>query len=487
MALQIVMGGVGLPRSVTARGVTSRSEVSITATVRSSKQTKGNRAIGAMRGRFWWTLRLLPITVCVAWMPLSAEAQYVPNLFPAGVPGYGRELGVTVVSRPRSLYAQRGVRIGDFLIHANLDGSTGYNSNVLGLSDGPGSAVIEVRPSLELNSDWSRDSLGASVSVDSYTYPGSGSLSHTDWTAAIGAGYTIGRSNLTVSYAHLALHESATDVGAPLSTSPIPYAVDDMRVEYPMEFGRLQIVPNFDVSLWRYGEATIGGVASDQGFRNSNEYRGGAAFSYGLSGNTSLVFTAQGFRSDFIRPQPGRPSLSSTSEIFLVGLDYQYDGVWRYLALAGLEAREFDASQFQTKIAPILRGTIIWTPTELTTVELTVLRSIENPTQAGTSGYTYTEAALQVDHEYARNLLLHARIGETVAAYLQDGGTQAALSVGVGATWLLNRHLRISADYTYTTQNDFTPQSPAGSEAGAVPIVNGYSQNLFLISVHFGI
>ena len=435
-------------------------------------------------------LRAVPSVAITAGVCLGSSqtwAQYVPGQFPTGVPGYGEELGVTVVSRVRPLYVQRGARFGDLILHANLDESLGYNSNVIGLHGGKGSPVIESNPSLELNSDWSRNALGARVSADDYQYPSDTSQSHTDWTAAIGGGYTIGRSNLTLSYAHLKLHESPTYVGAPASTTPIPYNVDDTRISYPFELGRLQVTPNFEASFWRYGEATIGGAPTNESFLDTNEYRGGAAFSYALTGATSLILTAQAIRSDFVRAQAGTPSLSSTSELLLGGIDYQYDGIWRYQALVGVEVREFDASQFHTQTAPIVRAAVIWTPTELTTVTATLLRAIQDPTQVGTSGYTYTATELRVDHEYAGNLLLHGRVGAELASYLQNGGTQAAVYAGLGATWLINRHMRLSAAYTYTTQNKYTSEAPIDGGLAAMAVTPGYNQNLFLVILHFGL
>lgn len=447
--------------------------------------------------------RCAPIgTVCPGWLqaarfvvlvigtglaPRWAYAQYVPGEFPTGVPGYGEELGVTVVSRVRPLYVERGVRFGDLLLHADLNESAGYNSNIVGLHGGKGGPVIETNPSLELNSDWSRDAVGASISADNYQYPSDTSQDRTDWTAALGGGYTIGRSNLTLSYAHLQLFESPAFVGSPASTAPITFTVDDTRIAYPIELSRLVITPNFETSLWRYGQATIGGVTENQSFRDANEYRGGAAFKYALTGGTSLILTVQGIRSDFIRNQPGLPTQSSTSELALGGIDYQYDGIWRYQALVGVEVREFDAPQFHTQTAPIARAAVIWTPTGLTTVTATLLRAIEDPTVADTSGYTYTATELRVDHEYAQNLLLHVRGGAELAGYLQNGGTQSAVYAGAGVTWLINRHMRLSAAYTYTTQNNFSSQVPIDGGLAVTALTPGYNQNLFLVTLHLGL
>jgi hypothetical protein len=423
---------------------------------------------------------------CAAALPGRAEAQYVPGQFPTGVPGYGEELGVTVVSRLRPLYEEPGLRLGDFLVHGGLNQSVGYNSNVLGLSGGAGSPVIETNPTLSVNSGWGRDALGASVSVDDFRYLSAPSQDRTDWTVALGGGYTIGRSNLTLAYAHLQLHESPTSIGAPPSTTPIPYTVDDMRASYRFGLGRLEVTPNLDVSLWRYGTTTVGGVAENEDFRDADEIRAGAALRYALTGGTALILTMQGIRSEFIHGQPGEPSLSSTSALALGGIDYQYDGVWRYQALIGVEVREFDAAQFATRTAPIARAAVIWTPTELTTVTATLLRTIEDPVQVGTSGFTYTAAGLEVDHEYLRNVLLNARSGLERVAYLQNGGVQNAFYVGAGATWLINRHLRLTGTYTYTTLTSLSAQSLGSAPVGGA-INSAYSQNLFLVTLHVGL
>ncbi len=116
--------------------------------------------------------RSLPRAVLLG--PRHAWPQYVPDYFPTGVPGYNQEMGVTVVTRVRPLYTEPGVRLGGFLFYPRLTQSLGYNSNVAGTHEGPGSWLVETNPSLQVQSDWSRNSLGASVSLDNFRYPNTG-------------------------------------------------------------------------------------------------------------------------------------------------------------------------------------------------------------------------------------------------------------------------------------------------------------------------
>lgn len=423
----------------------------------------------------------------VGLQPRPGRAQYVPNYFPSGVPGFNEELGVTVVTRVRPLYEQPGIPVGSFIIHPNLDESVGYNSNVFGVQGGPSSPVIETNPSVTINSDWGRNAIGASLSVDDLRYPDAPNQDQTNWNVAIGGTYTIGRGDLALAYGHLSLHENATDIGAPPATTPIPYTDDDWRGEYTFDLGRLKITPNGEFSMYRYGEAAILGVPSNQSFLDSNVLQGGTAVRYELSDQRSLLLVLQGIDSDFINNVAKMPLLSSTSELAMGGIDYQYDGVWRYQLLGGFEVRQFAAAQFKTRVAPIAKGTIIWTPTGLTTVTGTLLRTIDSPTQEASSGFTYSSAELRVDHEYRRNVLLNAEAGIRLAEYLQNGSTQTQFYGSAGISWLLNRNMRLTGQYTFTKQTGGGTSEAIGPP-GINTLVNGkYTQSLFLVTLHLGI
>ncbi len=417
----------------------------------------------------------------------SARAQYVPGYFPTGVPGYDQELGVTVVSRFRPLYAERGARVGDLIVRTDLDQSLGYDSNVLGQAGGRGSPVIVTSPRISLNSDWGRDAFGASLNLSNRTYPATPNQNSTDWTAALGGGYTIGRHNLTLSYAHLQLHESPTSIGAPPTTTPVSFSVDDFRTSYKFDLGRLEITPNIEALLWRYGNATIAGFPTSEAFRDVDQVRGGVGIRYSLAGHTALLFTVQAIQSEVVDQVSGTPSQSSTSFLAMGGIDYQYDGVWRYQALVGAEVRRFNSDRFKTRAAPIARVAVIWTPTGLTTVTATLLRTIEDSVEIGTSGFTYTTATLRVDHEYLRNVLLNVQTGVERIAYLQNGGAQTGVFAGAGVTWLLNRHLRLSAQYTYTTESNLAGQSAGEVQSSSAFFTPGSSQNIFLLTLHVGL
>jgi hypothetical protein len=423
----------------------------------------------------------------LAW-PTASRAQYLETYFPSSVPGYDQLLGVTVLTRPRPLYEQPGVRAGGFLIKPSLDEATGYDSNPIGVSSSPGSWLLKTSPSVTANSEWSRNSLGVSLSADNYQYWNTPNDNHTNWTTSIGGGYTIGRSDLTLGYSHLSLNQSPGDIGAVPSDTFVHYQVDDIRSAYTFDLGRISFTPNIDARHYYFDNTTIQGVPTSQQYRNRYVLSEGVTTRYALSDRRNLLFVVQGVHSRYTDIPAGTPTTNSNGVIALAGLDYEATGVWRYQVLAGIQFRAFESSVFKSETAPIAEASVIWTPTGLTTVTARLARFIEDASTEGTAGYTYTTARLIVDHEYLRNVLLQGRAGVQLAQYMQSGsGTQTSFSVGGGVNWLMNRNMRLSADYDFTTQTSGSNTTFNGQPNLTTINTGAYNRNLVLVALHFGL
>ncbi len=448
----------------------------------------------------------LALASVAAWPGIAQAQTSIGTYFPAGVPGYDKQLGVTVLSRLRPLYDEPGVRVGDVVIRPTLDELIGYNSNVNGLASSPGSWLVETAPAISATTDWSRDRLGAAVSLTNYAYLDTPRQSYTDASVSIGGGYTIGRSDLTLAYSHLSLYQTGTQIGALATDVPLHYQVDDLRSDYTFDLGRLSFTPNVDLSRYQFDTAIIQGVDSGQQYRDRVVLQGGVTTRYELSRQHDLLLVLQGVNSHYTQPQEGQPTNNSMSALAMAGIDYQASGVFRYRLLAGVEHRAFASAAFKSRTSPVLQAGVIWTPTGLTTVTGTASRTIEDVSAEGTAGFIYNDVGLVVDHEYLRNVLLQGRAGFQAAEYL-GGGSSTSYTVGAGVTWLLNRHMRLSANYDYTDQHGsggtVNPGVPtpavlntggivsSGLTGGALnpnTLTSGsYTQSLFLLSLHLAL
>ena len=61
------------------------------------------------------------------------------------------------------------------------------------------------------------------------------------------------------------------------------------------------------------------------------------------------------------------------------------------------------------------------------------------------------------------------------ADYLPSGGSADSLSLGGGATWLINRHLRLSATYDFTDQH--------GTASSTLQTTGNYVRSIGLLTL----
>lgn len=405
----------------------------------------------------------------------AARAQSLDAYFPAGVPGFGVMPGVTVLSRVRPEYAPPGIRADGFLLHPSLEEAVGYDSNVLGGPGAAGSWELGTHPSLGVASDWSGSAIGGVLGLDDTRYLDAPRQSRTDGRVAFGGTLAVGRNELTLAAAHLALHEDRTTLDAVPSDTPIPFTLDDVRAGYTLVLDRLALTPNLELSRYQYGNTTILGVRSNQSYRNRDVVQGGVTARYEVMPLLNALMVLRALGTDYASPQLGQPSRNSHGTVLLVGLSDDSDAVWRYRLLLGWEQRRFAAAAYQAHDAPVAEAQVIWTPTGMITATATLTRRIEDAAQEGVAGYTYTAAKLTIDEEVRRNLLLQATGGWQLADFLQGGGRQTAWLLGMGVTWLVNRQARVSATYAFSDQ-----------KGGGLGTSGAFERSVGLLTVRYG-
>ena len=445
-----------------------------------SRCPTGDRS--SLRRRSGALQAILLSTAMLTWSRASL-AQAIDIYFPQGAYGYDQQLGVTVQTRAHPLYEPLGVQVGSFTVAPRADQSLFYNSNVNGFGNS-GSWGSLTSASLSAASNWTRDSLSATVGFQHYQYISLPDESYTNWDVGLAGGYTIADSQLVVAYSHQTNFQLSTTLGAVRSTTPVQNQTDSVGAQYTFNFDKIAITPTIGVSAYRFGSATAGSVTFNQDYLNFNAFAAGVSGRYALDEQSGVLVVVRGLESSYISPQPGQPSNDSQSIFILGGIDYQPKGVWRYRLLAGLEVRKFSASQYPTRGAPDIEGSVIWSPTSLTTVDMTISNTIEAPQTGGTNGYILTSGRVSVDHELRRNIFVQANGLIQHAQYLPNG-TQTQFSGGAGISWLLNRAIRLSLDYGYTTSS--TVSGVAKSSALAVQTANQYTQNLIALTVHFAL
>ncbi len=428
--------------------------------------------------------RVMAIAAAVS-LTHAAGAQNIQTYFPSGSGGYDQEIGVTVLSRARPLYTSPGIRAGSFVISPNIDQSLDYSSNVDGNS-GSGGWESHTSGSVAVGSDWDRNSIAATAGVTRNQYLGIPQDSYTDWNIGLGGSYTIGRGGLVAEYAHQTTHTLGSSIGAINTTTPALEQIDSGQLAYTFNLGNFTVTPSVSFGAYRFGPATVSGQTVSQEFLNHNMIVGEVVGRYSMSEEGSLLVVMRAGNVTYLHPMAGQPSNNAQDYQLLGGVDYQGESVWRYRLLAGVEVGVFQAAQYPTRAVPIAEGSVIWTPTGLTTVTGSLSSEIGAPATSGTNGAIYTRASLVADHELLPNLFVQARGSIAYLQYLQDGGgTQTEESVGGGVTWLVNQYARVSLSYDFTRQSG--NNSTAISPALATQTTGAFMQHVVALTLHFGL
>jgi hypothetical protein len=395
----------------------------------------------------------------------AADAQLIQQYFPTDIPGYAPDLSGSVVQRMLSRDQSQGVEVGDFVVRPQLSESAGYKSDILGTGHS-GSSSINNSASVRLNSDWDRDALGASFSVDNQLYPELPVANQTNWSAGIGGSLDLGNDTATAAYSHLALHLNATDLGVEGVVNPVPYTVDNVRLSYSKLLGRFDFIPSFEYRDFNFGHSDGAAVINYDALNHRTESEALSSLYQLSQGNSAVVL----FR--VTQAQFGHLGNNNyTDEGGFLGLDFRGESVIQYRLLGGVESRQFSASTNGTITTPTFQLDAVWMPTRLDTVTLTGFRHLEDPTSPFSLNQIVSTGRLELDHELRQNVFLRANasVGKSVAQSNTFGvaeGRQTQWQLGASAFWNINRRLRGTLSYAYSEGKAYSPNNNTAEGRG---------------------
>jgi hypothetical protein len=398
-------------------------------------------------------------------MAQGAHAQLIQQYFPSDIPGYSPDLSSSVVVRMLNQDQSQGIEDGDFVIRPQISENTGYRSDILGTPNS-GSSELDSNAGVKINSDWGRDAIGGSFTVDNQEYPELPSANFTNWTAGIGGALTLGNDTATIGYSHLALHLNATDLGVSGVVTPVPYSVDDVRLSYLKLLSRFSVTPSFEYENFSFGQSSGALSVNDNTLSHQTESEGISTL-YELSPGNNANVILRISQSQF-KTSPDNDYVDAGG---FVGLDFRGDSVVQYRALGGFESRRFSSGVTRTVNTPTFELDAVWTPTRLDTVTATGFRELDDPTSAFALNQTITTGRLELDHELRANVFLRADAGagESVSQSSIPGfgaDKQRQLSFGVSAFWNINRNMRGTLSYGYTSGVASGPNNNTANGSG---------------------
>lgn len=415
---------------------------------------------------------ILLVAVCggiVVLAPPAARAQLAQQYFPSDIPGYAPDFSASVRQRQAIPDVEHGFEAGSFVVRPSVGEGIGYNSSVLGTPDS-GSPVLSSDAAVRINSDWTRNALGASFSVGDRRYLTVGEGSYTNWSAGLGGSLDVGQDVLTAAYSHLGLNLGATTLGTLGVVDPVGYGVDDVRLAWSALRGVVSIDPMLEVQRFRFGAAG-GAVPVDYASLDHDSEAGSLVARFELSPGNALVGVLRGTGAQFDQPASrGRGYLDLAA---FGGLDLRADALLQYRLLVGVERRSFRQAGASSVTSPTVEASVIWYVRRMDTVELDAARHLDDAESPFARNQTLTSVGLRLDHELRRDIVLsvNGSVKWSDSQPVGAGGSfrQVQTGFGASASWSVSRSVNLSLSYSYA-HGVFGGDLVSAAAVGGVPL-----------------
>lgn len=398
---------------------------------------------------------------------------------PALPDGFDRGRNVAVTDEPRPDYDPVGVNIGSFTALPSLTSGVGATSNAFLTPKGEGSGYLDFSPSLNVNSDWSRNYLKLRAMGNFERYFSTpdrnqnsfdfGSLGRLDVNTAI---QITGEAQFSQLYENPESGAIAADL-AVLSH----YQRNYLRALGSYEAGQVRVLLALDRTGYNFAPITqTDGTQTSQASRDRSVVRPVLQLQYAIT--PSVIFFTQGeyARTRYEHTLAAAPLQSSNSYRFLGGINLDLAGLMRGELGIGYTRRDYDASYYYTNAQGFsAEGKLQFFPSPLTTLTLQVGRTLEDSSIASEiNPYFLNRLALKVDHELLINLLLNAEASYSKFQYVNEASGSDISSYGfsAGARYLVSHKISLKASLDYNQRDSYVGG-------------NGYNEFRGLLSIIF--
>lgn len=347
---------------------------------------------------------------------------------------------VSVRERARPDFDPLGLRFGGLRLDGQLNLSVAQTDNLFAdvSSAAVEDTVFTIAPSARLTTDWRRH--WAAVEG------GARIKSHADFSNEDSEAYYLraagrfdigSRSDISGAAGFRHEVEPRTDPDSPLTPAPVEYDLTEASLTATHRFNRFRV---------------SGGVARNeydfegaQAFRNNEETIFNARLDAELSPRFGVLVAATTDERDY----PNAPTLSSEGKTLLVGASLNLTDLLVGEVSVGQFERTYGGAGFDSEGLAV-SSSLEWYITRLTTITLNARRNSEDVVGGG-FGVPFVETSYggRIDHELRRNIILSAGATGGERDYGAVDRQDEVVYVDLGADYLLNRRIALSARYSY--------------------------------------
>lgn len=353
-------------------------------------------------------------SLCIA---LIGGAIFVP----VKVWAYDKNLVSNVRYRPNPDYQPDGGRIGVFVVRPSVMILETFDDNIFREADSESDSITSIRPEVRISSDWTLHGIEAGATGDFGRYAEHDSENYDDYSFYLSGRYDLDyETYLDVLARFQKRHQERDTIEDPGGDEPLEYSIKTVFIGFTRDLSLLRVKASAAQHVYTHEDGMVGSTVIDNGTRDRTQQEFDLRLAYGLSDNYE-IFTAVGYdRRRYDRD--GVAFRDSQSTNIRGGLAVNFTGKLRGDIYAGYVHQSFNQSFGDVGLVNY-GGSVLWNPSEITSVEARVGRMLVETVQTGASTIVQTTADASVAHSFRQNILGDVHVGYVDNSY--EGSTGA--------------------------------------------------------------
>ena len=349
-------------------------------------------------------------------------------------------------------YAALGIRAGGFIVYPSLTVSAGYTSNAAGVAGGAGSPTATVAPEISIRSDWAQNEAdvtlrgsyekfldGVTTGKPTASVDGNARIDGGDgWSTAFAAGYAFDT-------------QSISDPNFPAGVDRPP-GVHELTgsLAFNRNTGPAVVQVQGLVDRTIYENGTSGGLIVPQGYRTNTVFGGRVRLGYETGALVAPFVEAEIGRRTYDQTLDNNGIMRSGDlQTYRAGIMIDRAPVLSGEISVGYLRATFDDPVLAALAAMVIDGSVVWSPTELTSLTLDAKTSVNPSTNPASSGSLVHDASINFAYDWRRNVSLNAAASLHHEQYQGTGQVDTDYKAGVAATWKANRWFYVTGRYEH--------------------------------------
>lgn len=363
-----------------------------------------------------------------------------------------------VTERAQPEFDPLPVRIGAFEARPQLGFSAGFTDNLFAVGTNEvDDTFVGFAPQVELDSTWSRHSLGLRAAIDHLEYSDVSSESRTN--VGLAADGRLDASNSVSLFGSVRvddLTEPRSNIASLQNAmEPVEFSRVGGEAGILYEAGRLKLRGAIGLETFDFDDIELdGGLIQDQDFRDRDETSFSGRLSYAVERDWALFAEVIRNENDYDPPNIFNAlNRDSQGTIARVGTDFELASLLRGDIGVGYQQYEYDDPTFADVDGVSVAGNLQWFVTQLTTISGAAQRNVIDPGLVLSNAAIETSVTARADHELRRNVILTGEARFTNFEFENINRDDDRITAKVGATWKINPNIWLDGSYELTDQS----------------------------------